>query len=287
MMKGFMFVYDLEHRLPAFMTGNVETSNYIIFIAGLTDTFLSVGYLPLLQQSLEGRYNIVSVLTRSSGHGFGTGTLQRDAEDIEKMVDYLYHKQGQNNQLKIILLGFSTGCNDIVWYLKHYSKHKEIIRAIILQGPVSDREYLRTLPNNEELLSLAYDMIVNNMGDELMPRNNNMMRIPITAERFFSLAGERTSEDLFSTDLTENEFINKLGHIDIPTLIVYSLKDEYIPDNIKHKIPTTAEIMKKIIGKNSNICDILLLEEANHAIDNNETSINIFVKKCVEFLDQL
>lgn len=56
------------------------------------------------------------------------------------------------------------------------------VRGVVLQAPVSDREYMATLPETEGLIAVARSK----GGKELMPVDTD--EAPITASRFLSLA---------------------------------------------------------------------------------------------------
>ena len=63
-----------------------------------------------------------------------------------------------------------------------------------------------------------------------MPRSTpGVFNTPITCERYASLSGRMTDDDMFSSDLTEGELGKILGHLDVPCLWVFSGDDEYAP----------------------------------------------------------
>ena len=49
--------------------------------------------------------------------------------------------------------------------------------------------------------------------------------------RFLSLAGRLTDDDMFSTDLTEEELDPILRCINVPILLCLSEQDQYVPDH--------------------------------------------------------
>lgn len=54
----------------------------------------------------------------------------------------------------------------------------------------------------------------------------------VTAYRFDSLTGRMTDDDMFSSDLSDEELRAKLGHVAVPTLLAMSLDDEYVPRSV-------------------------------------------------------
>jgi hypothetical protein len=69
-----------------------------------------------------------------------------------------------------------------VHYLRTGGHCSRAVRGAILQAPVSDREYLATLPGTQPLLELAEKMIQEGKGNDLMPREASP-QAPITASR--------------------------------------------------------------------------------------------------------
>jgi len=124
-------------------------------------------------------------------------TVYRDCEELHKLVDHLIKEFGFES---FALLGFSTGCQDAVTFLKT-SDFKSRVKALILQAPVSDREHRATLSYTARYLSQAQAMIREGKGNELMPLAAEE-GTPITANRFASLAGKNTEDDLFSSDFS-------------------------------------------------------------------------------------
>ena len=65
--------------------------------------------------------------------------------------------------------------------------------------------------------------------------------------RFLSLAGRLTDDDMFSTDLTEEELDPILQCITIPIRLCYSEQDEHVPDHdtLKKLAERTVNVLKK------------------------------------------
>jgi len=118
------------------------------------------------------------------------------------------------------------------------------VKGAILQAPVSDREALQatgegfggdTTKALTEFKEQAAAMLAEGRGDEAMPRAASLLLGPphvVTAYRFASLTGRMTDDDMFSSDLTDNELKLKLGHMSVPTLLAVSADDEYVPVSV-------------------------------------------------------
>ncbi|KAH6816493.1 alpha/beta-Hydrolases superfamily protein, partial [Perilla frutescens var. frutescens] len=157
-----------------------------------------------------------------------------DAMELDQLISYLINKEDSNG---VILLGHSTGCQDIVFYLR--SSHAACSRAVhaaILQV-LSEREYLATLPETGSMIELASTMINEGRPSDLMPRKAHP-DAPITAYRYHSLCARNGEDDLFSSDFSEEELRQKLGHMfTTPTSIIFSMADEHVPQHIdKHAL---------------------------------------------------
>lgn len=226
-----MFKYGPKSIQVAFKTGDYKQQ--VIFIGGLTDGFLATQYLEPLAIALDKeKWSLVQFLLSSSYSGYGTSSLKQDAMEIDQLISYLINKEDSEG---VVLLGHSTGCQDIVYYMRTNAACSRAVRAIILQAPVSDREYNATLPQTASMIDLAFKMISEGKGLELMPRDASP-DVPITAYRYHSLCAYNGDDDMFSSDLSEDQLKQRLGHMsNTPCQIIFSMADEYVPDYVDKK----------------------------------------------------
>jgi hypothetical protein len=79
---------------------------------------------------------------------WGFSSLSRDAAEISACISYIapYKRNSTSSVGKVVLMGTSTGTNDIMWNI---TRGKAAERAsqypldgAILQGPVSDQNYI-------------------------------------------------------------------------------------------------------------------------------------------------
>ncbi|KAG0591658.1 hypothetical protein M758_1G228600 [Ceratodon purpureus] len=227
-LQGSLFKYGSKSIQVAFQSGNYK--QHVIIIGGLTDGLFATDYVEPLAKALEAeKWSLVQPLFSSSYTGFGTSSLKEDALEIEQLLNYLID---QENSEGFILIGHSTGCQDIVNYLRTGGHCTRAVRGAILQAPVSDREFLVTLPETQPKLELAEKMIKEGKGEELMPRDTSP-EAPITAYRFHSLSTVLGDDDLFSSDLSDAQLKARLGHMSrVPTQVLFSMSDEYVPDHV-------------------------------------------------------
>nr|XP_043628171.1 UPF0613 protein PB24D3.06c [Erigeron canadensis] len=229
--RGVMFKYGPKAIQVAFKTGNYKQQ--VVFIGGLTDGFLATEYLEPLAVALDKeKWSLVQFLLSSSYSGYGISSLKEDASELDQLINYLINKDDSEG---VVLLGHSTGCQDIVHYMRTNAACSRAVRAAILQAPVSDREFRATLPETAEMIDLASKLISEGRGSELMPREANQDS-PISAYRFHSLCAYMGDDDMFSSDLSDDQLKQRLGHMsNTPCQVIYSMADEYVPDYVDKK----------------------------------------------------
>ena len=266
-MYGNLFIYDPNYKLVAFESGSSSSSRCMILLGGLTDGLLSLPYaerLSLKLQSISQPYSLIQPLLRSSNLQYGWHTIDNDIEDLRTLIDYLVNHR--TDLKSIILMGHSTGCQDIIHYLRQEKVHPKITR-VILQGPVSDREYLTRLSSTKDQLNYCRENKTNR--HEWLPRY--LHDPPLTIERCLSLNEVNSSEDMFSSDLTDQQLKSIYQNISIPIIWIWSKRDEYVPDDIRNQVEN---FVKNKLANRSN-STLVLLESADHAVSNPEEQTNM------------
>ncbi|KAL7123919.1 hypothetical protein ABFS83_14G014500 [Erythranthe nasuta] len=256
--RGVMFKYGPKPIQVAFKTGDYRQQ--VIFIGGLTDGFLATEYLEPLANALEKeRWSLVQFLFSSSYSGYGLSSLKQDAIELDQLISYLINKEESEG---VVLLGHSTGCQDIVYYLRTNAACSRAVRAAILQAPVSDREFKATLAETPSMIDLASNMISENRGSELMPLEANPDS-PITAYRYHSLCAYNGDDDMFSSDFSDDQLKQKLGHMsNTPTMVMFSMGDEYVPEYVDKK--ALVERLCRAMGG----AEKAEIEHGNHSLSN-------------------
>ena len=268
-MNGHLFIYDEENKLVAFQSGSLLSNRFFIFLGGLSDGFLCLPYLQKLSSELENKfkdYSLVQVLLRSSYFQYGWHSIDNDIEDLQKLINYLI--QNRKNLQSIVLMGHSTGCQDIIHYLRQEKTPKKQIIQIILQGPVSDRQYLTRQSIINDQLKYCYENQSNPF--EWLPRSLHFP--PLTINRCQSLIEKYSVEDLFSSDLSDEDLKQIYQNIEIPIAWIWSKKDQYVPDDIKDEVMNF--VQNKLANRTNS--SFLLLEEADHFI-HDEKQQNILI----------
>lgn len=256
--RGVMFKYGPKPIQVAFKTGDYKQQ--VIFIGGLTDGFLATEYLEPLAIALDKeKWSLVQFLLSSSYSGYGISSLKQDAIELDQLINYLINKEDSEG---VVLLGHSTGCQDIVYYMRTNAACSRAVRAAIFQAPVSDREYLATLPETAAMIDLASTMISEGRASELMPREANPDS-PITASRYHSLCAYNGDDDMFSSDLSDDQLRMRLGHMsNTPCQVLFSMADEYVPEYVDKK--ALVDRLCKAMGG----AEKVEVEWGNHSLSN-------------------
>ena len=151
---------------------------------------------------------------------------------------------------------------------------------VALQAPVSDRE---SDEDHSEYISHAQRLMDQQLGNEMMPRS--AFWAPITASRYLSLMDVDGQDDFFSSDLTDEQLCERLGHVgrkkELDLIAVYSGKDEYVPSFVDKEV-----LLRRMVKAMNNGVEEdddngggggggvnargLMLEDANHNLSKSE-----------------
>jgi pimeloyl-ACP methyl ester carboxylesterase len=232
-----------EHVSSASSSTTNEATNTLLWIGGLGDGLLTVQYPAQIAASLPPDWRLAEVLIKSSYNGWATGSLGRDARELGQCVAYFKELRKEGS---VVLMGHSTGCQDIMEYLIGADAHERpMIEGAILQGGVSDREawadMLKTDEEKkqlEEIVAAAKRMIDDGDEKSILQMEDNVVAkelgAPISAYRTYSLLAKGGDDDYFSTDLSDEHFCTTFGEIPKATKVCFLLggEDPYVPASI-------------------------------------------------------
>lgn len=274
-LSGQLFVYNPTTRHIAFET-HPERNCALILIGGMTDGPMSLPYAKELSDYLK-EMSLIQPLFESSYSGYGYSTIEEDLEELDALILCLITSR---NKSKLVLMGHSTGAQIVVRYITsdYFLKWKTNIKGGILQGPVSDRQYLYWTDKEkvEVYRKTAQDWVVKGRALDILPRSVDECS-PTTASRYLSLTGVETMDDLFSTDLSDDFYSSVFGQISTPILVFLSGRDEYVPPNVDIKD------IKRIFSQYIPCVEVNVLSEASHNVDNSASSRTELVDKVVSF----
>jgi pimeloyl-ACP methyl ester carboxylesterase len=297
-------VHKYSKKLVAFehssapSPGSNDAPNTLLWIGGLGDGLLTVAYPATIASTLPSNWVIAEVILRSSYNGWATGRLSRDAREIGECVDYFRNLRPGK---KVVLMGHSTGCQDIMEYLVGPdAKNQPPIDGAILQGGVSDRQAWEYMLENDEqrkefkeIVDKAKEMIDD--GDEkgILPVKGNLVAeglgAPITAYRTYSLLSKGGDDDYFSTDLSDEHFHLTFGKIPQTTPLCFLLgnEDPYVPAKINK-----SELLQrwtKIVREGGGVVDDTnggVVEGAHHNLNGDpDEVVQDLVKRVVGFVE--
>lgn len=293
--SGTLFQYSSNPSLIAFESLPLDDTrkNKCILIGGLSDGPIPTPYTKLLEEECHNLgWSLVQPVLSSSYLGFGHGSLVRDTNEIGKLLDYL---STHHDAEQFALVGHSTGCQNSIHFLKYGNEDVvNKVKVVALQAPVSDRE---TDDDHSEFIRYAQTLIAQRKGEEMMPRA--AFWAPITASRYLSLLDMNGEDDLFSSDLTDDQLRERLGHVgrraDLDLIAVYSGKDEYVPSFVDKE--TLLKRLVKAMNNDKDAADHvnaesgkggnargLMLEDANHNLSESEGDGARFVAAVGELL---
>ena len=143
MLQGTLFKYGKGSANVAFKASGIansennpnhqRSSKCAIFVGGLTDGLFACSYVePLSRRLGEGGVSLVQTLLSSSHQGYGTSSLNQDAEELTALAQFLASQFGCE---KYALIGHSTGCQDsvrLVKRLKETERGREILPSCVV-----------------------------------------------------------------------------------------------------------------------------------------------------------
>lgn len=106
-----------------------------------------------------------------------------------------------------------------------------------------------------------------------------------TASRYLSLFDVNGADDFFSSDLTNDELTERLGHIGrlgektgLRLLAAYSNKDEYVPPQLDKDALLKRLVAAMNNGEQDGAAEGLLLQNANHNLSDGSGDSKVFVQ---------
>jgi len=259
-MQGILHRYTSKPcNLQAFESGTVDSGKVVIMLGGLTDGLIACDYVPDINElCTENGYSLIQPILRSSYCQFGTGTLNRDVEDMEELVKWLEQSRSLES---ICLVGHSTGCQINTLFTKK-SPLAAKVKTIVLQAPASDREAF-TMEQTPEFIS---KLMQDSRAAKDKGQSDSIMHVlfgiaPLTAERILDLFDKDGLDDMFSSDLKEKELQERLGHLGrFNTLFCISLADQYVP------LGVYPSLGPRLVAAAGDGAHLLQIEGANHSI---------------------
>ncbi|KAL2393998.1 hypothetical protein ABEF93_001842 [Exophiala dermatitidis] len=255
---------------PLAQSTSTAPTNVLLFVGGMYDVFRSPSYIEdlaaLFPRDIPGqKWRVMHVQLSSSGKCFGLYDLDRDVDEISIAITFIRTQITHSPTSPIVLMGHSTGCQDLLHYLvspiKTSSGDRPTISGAIFQAPVSDREALlldmstdpATRQSYETCLAIAESTPPEHHKTTILPLHFSrqcMGPAPLTVSRFLSLASPGSPDnpgmdDYFSSDLSDTRLLDTFGRIGLAkhlhgtstdnkkiVLFLPSGSDEHVPPSI-------------------------------------------------------
>ena len=141
----------------------------------------------------------------------------------------------------------------------------------------------------DTMIEVANKMERERKESEMMPRE--AFWAPITATRYLDLLAKGGTDDFFSSDWTDEELADRLGHMsskpDRKVLVAFSGSDEYVPKELDSK-QMSKRLCKAINGgKEDGVAIELFLPNANHNLSEGKGDKETFAQKVSECLKNI
>lgn len=248
-----------------------------------------------LKDALPASYSPVEILLSSSYAGWGTSSLDEDVAEIAQCVRYFRDLRPNG---KIVLMGHSTGSQDVIHYLVSGGQRPKIDGGILLSG-ISDREaFALALPRSiyDQSIRVAQEYIDDGRGGDCLPSSITAPTFPgpISAKRWMSLmspgpdhAGE---DDYFSSDFDDNRLrgtFGKIGGTGTPVSILFGGNDEHVPDSVdkEHLVSRWTKIIEEeggVVDKDSGV-----VPEATHTLNEVGKPLDERLRRITGFLGRI
>ena len=273
----------------------------LLFVAGLSDGLCTVPFTIPLARSLPPNWRFVQPLLSSSYSGWGTSSLNNDVQELAQCISYILTLRPKG---KVVMIGHSTGCQDVMHYLLSPLGKAEAPRPHlaggILQAGVSDRESMVMLLSEElynSSVRLAQSYVNEGREDDVLPTAaiGAFMNVPINARRWLALASPPPAhdgeDDYFSSDLSYDRLkdtFGRIGSTGTHIQFLYGEKDQYVPRFVDKK--RLVEKWERVIRGGGGIVDKEsgIVMGANHNLNNaSEEVVQNLVGKVVGFLSRI
>jgi pimeloyl-ACP methyl ester carboxylesterase len=268
----------------------------LLWIGGLGDGLLTVPYPTLLSTSLPAGWSLAEVLTSSSYRGWATSSLARDASELAKCVTYFRSLRPGG---KVVLMGHSTGCQDIMAYLTAAgSSARPGIDGAVLQAGISDREaLLLALPAGvyAKSVEVASAWAKEGRGGDVLPLSvtTKVFGAAVSAERWLSLTSpdKKGADDHFSSDLEDAQLRATFGSVGPKTPLCFLLggADEHMPPHVDKE--ALLERWGRVVREGGGVVDEEsggVVKGASHNLDGDpEVVVRDLVGRVVGFLGKV
>lgn len=279
---NFSFVSFLTPKkvnLKGLWLGSQKPENLYIFLHGLGGSIFSRS--ELMTSLASSRDAVLTFNNRGSGtiNSFKKDNRQKDyllggaahevftdcLDDIEGAINY-----AQDHKVKrIILIGHSTGCQKVTYYLS--KKNKDLVKAVVLLAPISDYAGVGMLNAEEYKRALKSARSLVKAGKPHALLSEFVWSKTIDAQRFISLYTSNSIEEIFNYSSGKKSKI--LTKVKVPILAVLAESDQYADrpaQDITNWLQSHFNNKRKLVTH--------IISEADHSFFEKEKIIKKIVK---------
>jgi alpha-beta hydrolase superfamily lysophospholipase len=196
---------------------------------------------------------------------------------------------------KIVIMGHSTGSQDVMEYLLDRSKSLHPVDGGIIQAPVSDREGMKALMRPglyQHSVDAALKMVESGKGEDIMPSDSTecFFGPMVSARRWLSLASPNKDgdDDYFSSDLKDEQLARTFGSLPpkSPLLILCSGSDEYMPLDVEKQalLDRWIKFIKAGTGKVDAVNSGIIANATHNLKRNPEDVVQELVTRVLQYL---
>ena len=253
-------------------------------------------FVPPLVHATPSTWTLTEPVLSSAYRQWGFSSLGEDVAEIAVLVEH-FRKLRPEGQ--IVLLGHSTGSQQIMHYLLSKPALPKVDGAIF-QASASDREVMTMfLPPSsyDSSCALAQSYIDEGRADDILPFSATkllFMSAPVSAKRFLSLASpgplHAGEDDYFSSDLEDKRLektFGALGKTVTRLSFLFSGRDQYVPSTVdKMKM---VERWHEHVRRGGGVIDERsgVVGGATHTLKEGGKGLEDLVKRVVGFLERL
>ncbi|MGH9739174.1 MAG: alpha/beta fold hydrolase [Candidatus Acidiferrales bacterium] len=201
--------------------------------------------------------------------GVAHETFTECVDDIQGAVNLLARRGAR----RIYLVGHSTGCQKIAFYLGRPTKLKRIAGAVLL-CPISDYAGAHHEDERKRMKAevAAKKLVRRNRPHELLPAH--LWRGPIDAQRFLSLYTPDSKEEIF-TYAQPRKIPRTLHGVKAPLLVVFAGEDEYRDRDTQQIANWFRENLR------SKQSAILIIPGASHSFNGKEATVARAIRRWI------